>query len=281
MPKYKGPYWIHSDPTAPDETPAPAPSNGPCPHWCNHKWRKALEAHERALEKWIARGCVGEEPQPPEIRPWPGEPNLCRKCAAIVRAALRELPHAYDALESHKYLTRTASAGEERRGRSDAAPSPSPGADHQDEIARLGSTWEDALRKHLRHQAATDQFGDHRATLEAAVEYLNANYLDLLETCDYDFVEEFANDIHGAYATAVAMSKNKPVRKHLPEPCPSLGCGVKALIQEEGLANKPWYIECSERLGGCGRLYAEQDWEWFEQLITDGHVKPDVKPVAT
>ncbi len=279
MPKYSSPYWVHSDPNAPVE-PEPVLSNGVCPHWCNHKWRKAAAAHEKAVEKWIARGCVGAEPQPPEIEPWPGEPSLCRKCAAVVRNALRELPKAYDALASVKYLTRTSSADEERRGRSDVPSSPSPGADHQDEILRLACAWEDALRQRLGHSAATDAFGNPRATLDGAIEYLNANYQALVDNWDYDIVEEFADDIHEAYATAVAMVKNKPVRRHLPTPCPSPGCGLKALIQEEGVAGKVWYVECSERLGGCGRLYSENDWSWFSQLLAKGHVQMPMVPVG-
>lgn len=270
MPKYQGPYWVHSDPNAPDATEVHTPSNGRCPHWCNQKWRKAVEAHEKAIEKWIGRGCKGDEPQPPELEPWPGEPNLCRKCASIVRNALRELPHAYDALETVKYQSRTNAADQERRGRSDTAPSPSPGADHQDEILRLACAWEDELRKHLGHQSATDEFGDLRATLLASVEYINRNWQALVDGCDYDFIEEFANDIHGAYATAVAMCKNKPVRRILPVACPT--CDMQTLIQEEGVAGKPWYVECSERLGGCSRLFTENEYEYFIRLVKDGHV---------
>lgn len=271
MSRYKTPY---AAPTAPE--PEQIPSDGPCPHRCNRAWRQARDEHAKALDTWIEQGCQGPQPEPPTIEPWPGQPVLCRRCASIVRSALRELPLAYDALASVKYLTRTATADEERRGRSDVPPSPSPGADHQNDILSYARDWEDMLRRHLGHKAATDQFGAPRATLVNAVEYLNANYQALTDGCGYDFVEEFARDIHGAYSTALAMVKNKPVRRHLPTPCPSPGCGYKALIQEEGVAGKPWYVECAEHLGGCGRLYAEQDWAWFSKLLADGHVQPVV-----
>jgi hypothetical protein len=247
----------------------PAPSAGPCPHRCNRDWRKAVEDYDKAVAAWAAAGYRGQEPAPVEIEPWPGEPILCRRCTATVRAALRELPRAYDALAAVPFLTRSASAGEERRGRSDVPASPSPGADHQDEILRLAREWEDAVRKHLGHAAATDAFGRPTATLAAAVEYLNANYTALLEW-ERDPVEEFARDIERAFSTAVAMVKNKPVRKHLPVPCPT--CDTLSLIQEEGIAGKPWYVECVERAGGCGRLFTESEYSWLTQLITDGHV---------
>jgi hypothetical protein len=267
MPKYSGPYWPHSAPEAEAPAETHTPSAGPCPSRCNHKWRQAVAAHEAAVQKWVGRGSTGTEPQPPEIEPWQGEPVLCRKCAAIARGALRELPLAYDALASVKFLTRTASADEERRGRSDVPPSPSPGADHQDEICRTVTAWEDDLRQHLRHDAAADT-GEHRDDLAASVEYLNRNWLAMIERPEC--AGEFADEITRLHRITVAMCKNKPGRKHLPAPCPS--CDMMALIQEEGFAGKPWYVECVEYLGGCSRLYQETEYLWLVQLLSGGHV---------
>lgn len=270
------PYWPHSEPEPAPEPETHAPSVGPCPSRCNHRWRQAVEAHEAAMQKWIGAGCRSDEPQPPEIEPWPGEPVLCRKCAAIARGALRELPLAYQALGTVKFLTRSASADEERRGRSDVPPSPSPGADHQDEICRTVSAWEDDLRQHLRHAAAADT-GNRETDLAASVEYLNANYAAMIQRAEC--AGDFADEVTRLHRITVAMVKNKPIRKQLPVRCPSPGCEVQALIQEEGLAGKPWYVECSERLGGCGRLYAEADWDWFGRLLIDGHVTAAMTPV--
>lgn len=274
MPRYTTdrPYWPHSTPEPEPET--HTPSTGPCPSRCNWRWREAMEAYENAVEKWVTRGCKGDEPQPPETEPWPGEPVLCRKCAAITRSALRELPVAYRALDSMKYLTRTASTDDGRRGRSDTAPSPSPGADQQDEICRTISMWEDDLRQHLRHSAAQDT-GVQHADLAASVDYLNYNWRAMSERTEC--AGDFADEISGLFRISVAMVKNKPARKHLPSPCPTIGCRKKALIQEEGLAGGPWYIECSERLGGCGRLYSENDFEWWSNLIIKGHVVPETE----
>jgi len=271
MPRYKGPYWIHSQP---EPAPEPEPritSEGPCVFRCNNRWREATDAYNKAVARWIETGHTGGEPQPPEIEPWPGEPVLCRKCAAVVRGALRELPLAHAALGSVKFLTRTASADEERRGRSDVPPSPSPGADHQDEIRRTITTWEDDLRHQLGHQAAADT-GDPAADLAASVEYLNTNYAAMLQRPEC--AGDFASEIWRLHRVAVAMVKNKPVRRHLPAPCPS--CDMLTLIQEEGIAGKAWYVECSERLGGCARLYQETEYLWLIQLLTGGHVAPAV-----
>ena len=265
MPSYTRPYWPHSDPATPVET--HTPSAGPCPSRCNWRWREAMDAYEKAVEKWVARGSRGEEPQPPATEPWPGEPVLCRKCASIARGALRELPLAYTALASMKYLTRTASASDERRGRSDVPPSPSPGADQQDEICRTVTAWEDDLRQHLRHVAAHDT-GDQAGDLAASVEYLNRNWQAMVERVEC--AGDFADEISRLHRVAVAMCKNKPVRKHLPAPCPS--CDMLTLVQEEGFAGKPWYVECAERLGGCGRLYQESEYRWLIQLLSGGHV---------
>lgn len=261
------PYWPHSDPEPAAEPEPHTPSAGPCPSRCNRRWREAVEAYDAAIQRWVGAGCKGDEPQSPEIEPWPGEPVLCRKCSAIARNALRELPLAYDALNSVKFLTRTASADEERRGRSDVPPSPSPGADHQDEICRTVTAWEDDLRLHLRHQAAADT-GEQRDDLTASVEYLNRNWTAMIERveCAADFTDEITR----LHRITVAMVKNRPIRRTLPVACPT--CDMETLIQEEGIAGRPWYVECSERLGGCSRLFSENEYEYFILLVKDGHV---------
>lgn len=271
MPKHQGPYWIHSAPA--DNTPEPAPSLGPCPLRCNRDWRDATTAHDTAVARWAETGYTGTEPAPVDLEPWPGSPVLCRRCAATARGALRELPLAHRALDSVKYLTRTASADEERRGRSDAPPSPSPGADHQSELLHTACQWEDDLRRHLSHQAADLALDPAPyVALVRAVEYLNTNWQAMVQRPEC--AGDFADEVTRLHATAVAMVKNKPVRRHLPAPCPS--CDMLTLVQEEGLANRPWYVECVERAGGCGRLYQEQEWTWLTQLLTGGHVAPAV-----
>jgi hypothetical protein len=165
------------------------------------------------------------------------------------------------------FLTRTASADEERRGRSDVPPSPSPGADQQDEICRTVSTWEDDLRQHLKHTAAADT-GDREADLASSVDYLNVNYGAMVERVEC--AGDFADEISRLHRVAVAMVKNKAVRRTLPPPCPT--CEMATLIQEEGIAGKPWYVECSPRLGGCGRLFSESEFDWLVQLLNGGHV---------
>ena len=269
MSRYKERYWVHSDPAAADE-PEPVPSEGPCTFRCNNRWRRAVADNEKAVAAWIEGGCCGEEPRVYEdIEAWPGQPVLCRRCASVVRGALRELPLAYRALAGTKFLTRTASADEERRGRSDVPPSPSPGADHQDEILRTTAAWEDDLRQHLGHRASPLALDPNPlSALAAGVEYLNTNYQAMVERVEV--AADFTAEIWRLHAVAVAMVKNKPVRRYLPAPCPS--CDARALIQEEGLAKRPWYVECSERLGGCSRLYAETEYEWFCRLLTGGHV---------
>ena len=256
-------------PHTPEPPAEPRPSYGPCLFRCNSRWRQAVATHDTALSAWIAVGCTGPEPDPVELEPWPGDPVYCARCASVIRAALRELPLAYRALATTKFLTRSASADEERRGRSDVPPSPSPGADHADEILRTTTAWEDDLRRHLRHQSATDRFGDPLATLTAAVEYLITHWTAMIGRVEC--AADFGQETWRLHATAVAMVKNKPVRRFLPVPCPS--CDTRALVQEEGLAKRPWYVECSERLGGCSRLYSELEYEWLCRLVTGGHVQ--------
>jgi len=251
-------------PTEPPAEPEHRPSYGDCTFRCNARHRAAVRDHDTALAAWIARGCTGPEPAPIEIQPWPGDPILCRRCASIVRGALRELPLAYTALASVKFLTRSASADEERRGRSDVPPSPSPGADHQNDILHTTCQWEDDLRQHLGHQAAELALDPAPyAALGRAVEYLNTNWQIMLGRLEV--AKDFTDEIWRLHRVAVAMVKNKPVRRHLPAPCPS--CDMLTLVQEEGLAGKPWYVECVEYLGGCARLYQESEYQWLSHIL--------------
>lgn len=267
MPRPVRPYWPHSAPEPLAEPEPPQLSFGPCPSRCNRNWRDAMDAYTRAVNAWVEAGCRGDEPAAVVIEPWRGEPVLCRKCAAIARNALRELPQAYRALATVKFLTRTASADEERRGRSDVPPSPSPGADHQDEICRTATAWEDDLRQHLHHRAAADT-GEQHLDLAVSVDYLNRNWQNMIER--EECAADFAEDMVRLFRAAVAMVKNRPIRRTLPVACPT--CDMETLIQEEGVAGKPWYVECSEPLGGCSRLFTENEYEYFIRLVKDGHV---------
>jgi hypothetical protein len=186
-----------------------------------------------------------------------GEPVWCGPCSAVVRAALRRLPSAYEALLSVSVIkpsptdTLRVSGSRER-------PSPSAAVDLRDELFQTTRSWEDSLRQHLRHRAARD-LGERGLTLVSAVRYLNRNFERMM--CRQECAADFGHEVNVLFSTSLRLVKNGPLRALLSIPCPF--CKRKCLMQQEGLAGVPWYTACEQRLGGCGRLFTEQEMEWM------------------
>lgn len=122
-------------------------------------------------------------------------------------------------------------------------------------------SWEDDLRQHLHHRAARDST-TREATLETAVRYLNRNFTAAMARDPGG--REFGQEMNALFSTALRMVKNGPLRHILTIPCPH--CSRKALMQQEGIALEPWYTACETRLGGCGRLYTEQEMSWIVEV---------------
>lgn len=258
-------------PEPPAET-QPGPSYCDCPFRCNAPYRRAVKAYEKAYTDWEKSGYQGDQPWPVELEPRAGQPVYCLRCAVTIRAALRELPLAYDAVGPGAVLVSTMN-DDEHVARTAALPSPSPGADQQDEIAATMRDWEDMLRRYLGHKAATDVFDDRRATLANSIEYLNTHFRQIITWADDPVVfmaADFGGDVWRLHSSTTRMVKSGPMRRHLPVPCPT--CQARTLIQEEGKALEPWSIECVERIGGCGRVFSENEYAWLRELILDKSV---------
>lgn len=197
----------------------------------------------------------------------------CRRCAGMARGALWSLPLAYEALDSVIYLTpKTA----QRVSGSQAPRSPSPGGDLQDEIYTTVRSWEDDVRSWRRWQdcvpdmriygPAMDDPVDRLKTVGNAVRYLSIHIEAQLdrEECGADFGTEMLS----LFRRSRSMVGGGPNKRHLSLPCPA--CDLRALVAEEGIAHKPWYTVCVERIGGCGRLYTEQEITWATGLMLAG-----------
>lgn len=228
----------------------------PCPGKCNSEYRKTVAAGDLHAEL--------------EAHVTHGDPVWCHADAGIVRQALRMMPLAHQALEAVHLMTRDTP---ERVSGSRNPPSPSPGFDAQDEMVRVLTSWEDDLRCWRKYNHPTP--GPPRAgagrdqaypllTLEVAVVYLNAGFHVMMER--EECAADFGREIVSLFTRAQGMVKNGPTRRRLPFPCPA--CDFMTLVQEEGVAGKPWYVCCDTRPGGCGRLYTPEEWEWWIQIQT-------------
>lgn len=225
----------------------------PCPGRCNASYRKALAAGE------------------PDPVPVKGDPVWCLACARMIQQALRMLPLAYQALDAVTFMTREAP---ERVSGSRTPPSPSPGGDAQDEMLRTMTSWEDDLRYWAKYNRSPEHHWRHRPgagrdetapllTLEAACLYLNGSFGLMMER--EECAADFGCEILSLFTRAQAMVKNGPQRRRLPLPCPH--CDLLTLLQEEGVAGRPWYIVCEVRPGGCGSLYTPEEWDWWVEIL--------------
>jgi hypothetical protein len=223
-----------------------------CPGFCNKAYRQLLAAGD------------------PDPIPIKGTPIWCLNCAHIIQQALRLLPLAYQALDAVAFMSRDVP---ERVSGSRERPSPSPGGDAQDELLHTMTSWEDDLRYWAKYNHSPEHHWKYRPgaghddvapllTLEAACVYLNGNFHIMMER--EECAGDFGSEVLSLFTRAQGMVKNGPQRRKLPLPCPK--CDLRTLIQEEGIAGRPWYVSCETRPGGCGSLYTPEEWDWWVQI---------------
>lgn len=217
-----------------------------CPGRCNATYRNGPDTPERADVYAV----------------W-GEPVWCPGCAGTVRAALRAMPDAYTALGVVPYLTPRAPSDElaTHVSGSRERPSPGPGVDLRHEMSRTMCSWEDDMRSFLRSASAVLPDGS-RDALAAAVGYLNMNFDRMMARTEC--AADFGHEVLSLFQSALRMVKNGPSRRKLHIPCPR--CDMRALVQQEGLAGRPWYTECIRHIGGCGTLFSEQEMTWAVEV---------------
>jgi hypothetical protein len=75
---------------------------------------------------------------------------------------------------------------------------------------------------------------------------------------------EFGKEMSVLFSTGLRLVKDGPLRSLLLVPC--AWCGCRSLMQQEGVAGKPWYTACEVRLGGCGRLFTEDEMAWMAEV---------------
>lgn len=189
-----------------------------------------------------------------------GEPVWCAGCAALVRGALRALPDAYGALAGVSVI-RSSPTDAVRVSGSRERLSPSAAVDLRDELFQTVCDWEDDLRRFLNHRSARDG-SSREETLTSGVRYLNRNFERMMQRTDR--AADFGHQMNVLFSTALRLVKNGPLRAHLSIPCP--WCNRKCLMQQEGVALKPWYTSCEEILGGCGRLFTETEMVWMTEV---------------
>lgn len=136
-----------------------------------------------------------------------------------------------------------------------------PGVDLRDEMFHTLRSWEDDVRGALKHRAARDG-GSREETLDRSVRYLNRNFESAIKRDPGGL--EFGQEIYHLFTAALRLLKNGPIRSRLTISCPR--CSRRSLVQQEGIAGRPWVTVCDERLAGCGTSYTEVEMTWMVEL---------------
>ncbi|MEU6725520.1 hypothetical protein ABZ917_17575 [Nonomuraea wenchangensis] len=220
---------------------------GPCNHRSREAWKayhKAREDHADAVDAWVETGQDGEppaEPEQPDVRFWPGDPLICDKDRARVRAALADL----DELMTLRllYADGFETRGQAERVSGSAEPSsPSSAYDDLNELLRWLREQEAAYRATQPGWLATPYRGDAAPALTSAVAWLT-RHLDGILAHPALAADFAAGVLHWQCRTDQA-AKAKPRRRSLPLRCPQ--CHLATLSRMDG----DDLIEC--RNSDCG-----------------------------
>lgn len=228
MPRYKGPYWIHSQPE-PAPEPERIPTGTPCPGTCNAAYRAAEQRRD-------TKGTTHT------LTPRAGDPVWCRPCTTAIRGALADMPDLAVLLHLQVRFA-TAEDGEYVSGSKERALYPGDAyALAIEEIATFLSDWEDTVRRD-RDLPAQRPPGQRPGTVITNACMFLPRHLDwlLAEHPERDASEGFGTDLLTLHRRAQGMTKSAEVR---PQCCDGVKCPVCDLSALE------WEVDASGRATG-------------------------------
>lgn len=207
----------------------PVATEASCPGSCNDPYRKAVAAYKQALADYDPLDPEQSRPEPPEIRPWPGNP-WCGRCRSRIREQLAELDDLAALLgaaaDGHR-----ASPGGERVSGSAEPPSPSRAGDDLDELTVMLSGWEGAYRD-LREWPALTRRGNLASVLTTCVAWLTLHLDEILLA---PFAADFGTEVMQWHRELTAKSKAGARTLRKPLRCPR--CRLLLLTWTEGDAD--------------------------------------------
>lgn len=249
-----------------------------CPGACNNGFRRAREAHAKAVDEWAlaeavhaawrrtvaqhgadAAGLEPErwgQPEEPTIRPWPGDPIWCAKCTASIRRALTDLDELMSLrlLHTDGYQVPGDPLGEKVRKSSSEAPSLSPGQDELDELVDWLNEWEQALRD-TQNWGTIPYRGVAAPALTSAVGWLLPR-LDVM-LAHPDLAEGFGKGVFMQHARLQSTTRTRAPMRHKPLPCPR--CRRRSLFLHDDET-----VRCNGRDPDCGKIMSKKEYSEYE-----------------
>lgn len=219
-----------------------------CAGPCNNRWRQAQAEHQAALAAYNPLDATQSRPEPPGIRPWPGDPVWCARCTARIRVQLAELDDAACILRARADGYGEQPLDQRVSGSSDD-PSPSPTGDTLDELASVLAGWEQAYRDY-RGWSSGPQRGWLHDRITGSAQWLLARLDAVLAA---PFAADFGTEIGEWHRELTGKGKAGRRRLRKPLRCPS--CGLLSLTWLEGAPD----VECGNPC--CHRVIALADYE--------------------
>lgn len=252
---------------------------------CNNGYRRARDAHAKAMDEWIAaedaheQWCKqavqgqaegpeperSEQPAEPTIEPWFGDPIWCPKCSGSIRRLLADLDDLMSLrlLHADGYQTPGDPLGEKtRKTKGDTTASPSPAQDELDELVEWLNEWEQALRDTQRGWGTVPYRGVAAPALTSAIGWL----LPRLDTmlAHPELGEDFGRGVLMQHSRLQALTRTRPPMRHKPLPCPR--CHRRSLFLHDDET-----IRCHGNDDQCGKIMSAKEYAELE-AEADGSV---------
>lgn len=223
---------------------------GPCNRASREAWKtfhQAREDHADAIDAWVNAGQHGEppaEPEQPDVRFFPGDPLVCDRDKARIRASLGDLDELMTLrlLYADGYETR----GQNERVSGTAEPfSPSSAYDDLNDLLSWLRGIERAYRDSQPGWPSIPYRGESAPALTSTVGWLSTHLDGIL--AHPDIAAEFAEGVLRWHSRTDQAAKSRPRRRSKPLRCPQ--CHLATLSQMDGEDR----IECRNRDCGASR----------------------------
>ena len=226
-----------------------------CPGPCNHRWRQARAAYDKAMAEYDPLDQDQPRPSPPEITAFPGNP-WCGDCQATIKRELSEIGRlvAHLAANADGYAADTG-PGQRVTG-TPGQRSPSPSHNLYDELdsvlyARECEWWQIRFG---RSGGPPDRRGFLADKFTDTLVWLLEHFSGMISHPDIG--QPFGEEIRQWHRALRTRTKTGTGIQHKSLPCPRCGM-VPSLSVREG----DDYVRCGNR--DCGRMLSRADYDAY------------------